>query len=72
MASRIQKAINAEALAYSKSVTASADAVVAFHDPTCSDDEVARLQRRSGAYRSQWLAAARKLEALDADMLVNR
>jgi hypothetical protein len=72
MASRIQKAINAEALAYSKLTSASADAVVAFHDPTCDDTEVARLQRRAGAYRVQWLAAARKLEALDADERVGR
>lgn len=63
MASRYAKAAKAEAAAYAASVAASA-AVIERTLAGIEDAETARLRRRSDAYRVQWLAAARKLEAL--------
>lgn len=59
--SSLRKITRTESDAYQAYVKASSDAVIRTLDGL-EDDETARLRRRAGAYRAQWLAAARRLE----------
>lgn len=59
--SSLRKATQQESAAYAASVTATAAVVTARMDGA-DESEIARLTRRAQAYRTQWLATARRLE----------